>query len=153
MNLVGKFVNKKIKLNTGKIDSKFVGASSDELLLTEMLFTGVFGTLTASQSCALLSCMVCDERNSQSPKLSEELAGPLRQMQVSPIFLVNSVVLLLINNFFIKLSAVLKTGVSSSDSQGEHRSASASERGGVHRTLQAAHDGRGVCVVQRRFFQ
>lgn len=36
---------------------------------------------TASQTCALLSTFVCDEKSSEMPKLGEELSGPLRQMQ------------------------------------------------------------------------
>lgn len=47
-----------------------------------MIFNGVFGNLSPAQACALLSCFVCDERSNEVPKLSEELSGPLRQMQV-----------------------------------------------------------------------
>lgn len=57
--------------------------SADELLLTELIFNGVFGQLSAQQSCALLSCFVFDEKSNEAPKLTEELSGPLRQMQVS----------------------------------------------------------------------
>ncbi|KAF5303471.1 hypothetical protein FQA39_LY09934 [Lamprigera yunnana] len=56
-------------------------SSSDELLLTELIFNGVFGQLTPAQCCAILSCFVCDEKSSEAPKLCEELSGPLRQMQ------------------------------------------------------------------------
>ncbi|KAF2879988.1 hypothetical protein ILUMI_26176 [Ignelater luminosus] len=56
-------------------------SSSDELLLTEMIFNGVFGQLSAAQCCAILSCFVCDEKSNEAPKLTEELSGPLRQMQ------------------------------------------------------------------------
>ncbi|KAL1498076.1 hypothetical protein ABEB36_008933 [Hypothenemus hampei] len=56
-------------------------SSADELLITEMLFNGLFGSLTAPQACALLSCFVCDGKSNETPKLSEELSGPLRQMQ------------------------------------------------------------------------
>ncbi|KAG5900338.1 hypothetical protein JTB14_026346 [Gonioctena quinquepunctata] len=56
-------------------------SSADELLITEMIFNGVFGVLTPAQGCSLLSCFVCDEKSSENPKLSEELSGPLRQMQ------------------------------------------------------------------------
>lgn len=59
--------------------------SSDELLLTEMIFNGVFGQLSAAQCCAILSCFVCDEKSNEAPKLTEELSGPLRQMQVGII--------------------------------------------------------------------
>ncbi|XP_063928179.1 exosome RNA helicase MTR4 [Zophobas morio] len=56
-------------------------SSADELLITEMIFNGVFGNLSPAQACALLSTFVCDERVNEVPKLSEELSGPLRQMQ------------------------------------------------------------------------
>ncbi|RZC35936.1 superkiller viralicidic activity 2-like 2, partial [Asbolus verrucosus] len=56
-------------------------SSADELLITEMIFNGVFGNLSPAQACSLLSTFVCDERSNDMPKLSEELSGPLRQMQ------------------------------------------------------------------------
>lgn len=56
-------------------------SSADELLITEMIFNGVFNALTIEQSVALLSCFVCDERSSEAPKTADELSGPLRQMQ------------------------------------------------------------------------
>ncbi|GAO48543.1 putative ATP dependent RNA helicase [Saitoella complicata NRRL Y-17804] len=56
-------------------------SSGDELLLTEMIFNGVFNDLTAEQCAALVSCFVFDEKSDEAPKLQEELAGPLRLMQ------------------------------------------------------------------------
>ncbi|XP_069684431.1 exosome RNA helicase MTR4 isoform X2 [Periplaneta americana] len=56
-------------------------SSADELLMTEMIFNGMFNNLTVAQSVALLSCFVCDEKSSEMPKMGEELSGPLRQMQ------------------------------------------------------------------------
>ncbi|XP_046332583.1 exosome RNA helicase MTR4-like [Haliotis rufescens] len=56
-------------------------SSADELLLTELLFNGVFNNLTEQQSCALLSCFVFQENSNEMPKLTEELSGPLRIMQ------------------------------------------------------------------------
>ncbi|KAK9719626.1 ATP-dependent RNA helicase mtr4 [Basidiobolus ranarum] len=56
-------------------------STGDELLLTEMIFNGVFNDLTVEQSVALLSCFVFQEKSEQAPKLGEELAGPLRMMQ------------------------------------------------------------------------
>ncbi|XP_034239631.1 exosome RNA helicase MTR4 [Thrips palmi] len=53
----------------------------DELLMTEMIFNGLFNDLTVPQCVSLISCFVCDEKSSQNPKKSEELSGPLRQMQ------------------------------------------------------------------------
>lgn len=58
-------------------------SSADELLLTEMIFNGVFNDLTVDQIVAILSCFVFQEKGDEVPKLSEELAGPLRQMQES----------------------------------------------------------------------
>ena len=86
-------------------------SSGDELLLTELLFNGVFNNLTAEQSVALLSCFVFQEKvhcymltlwlvepdvtllitrvlvhlalqADAMPKLKEHLSGPLKQMQV-----------------------------------------------------------------------
>ncbi|KAH8393685.1 hypothetical protein KR200_009714 [Drosophila serrata] len=56
-------------------------SSADELLMTEMIFNGVFNELTAPQAVALLSCFVCDEKSAESPKSATELSGPLRSMQ------------------------------------------------------------------------
>ncbi|BFZ16879.1 hypothetical protein BsWGS_19918 [Bradybaena similaris] len=56
-------------------------SSGDELLLTELLFNGVFTDLSPQQACALISCFVCQEKGLEMPKLGEELAGPLRIMQ------------------------------------------------------------------------
>lgn len=36
--------------------------SADELLLTEMMFNGIFNDLTAEQATALLSCFVFQEK-------------------------------------------------------------------------------------------
>jgi superfamily II RNA helicase len=41
-------------------------SAGDELLLTEMIFNGVFNDLTLEQTVALLSCFVCSERVSDS---------------------------------------------------------------------------------------
>ncbi|BFZ16903.1 hypothetical protein BsWGS_19942 [Bradybaena similaris] len=56
-------------------------SSGDELLLTELLFNGVFTDLSPQQACALISCFVFQEKASEMPKLGEELAGPLKIMQ------------------------------------------------------------------------
>lgn len=56
-------------------------SSADELLMTEMIFNGVFNSLSIPQSVALLSCFVCDEKSSETPASTEELSGPLRLMQ------------------------------------------------------------------------
>ncbi|KAF9042917.1 rRNA-processing arch domain-containing protein [Panaeolus papilionaceus] len=56
-------------------------SSGDELLLTELIFNGVFNTLSPEQCAALLSCFVFTEKSEQATKLKEELAAPLRVMQ------------------------------------------------------------------------
>ncbi|KAJ1822803.1 ATP-dependent RNA helicase mtr4 [Coemansia sp. RSA 2599] len=58
--------------------------SGDELLLTELMFHGVFNDLSTEQTVSLLSCFAFREKtNNEPPKLKEELAGPLRIMQES----------------------------------------------------------------------
>jgi len=54
--------------------------SADEILLTEMVFNGLFTELDPSQTAAILSCFVCDEKTNDYPKLTEKLSGPLRKM-------------------------------------------------------------------------
>jgi len=56
--------------------------SGDELLLTEMIFNGIFIDMDVAKTVAMLSCIVCDERSNDVPKMSEELSGPLKMMQV-----------------------------------------------------------------------
>jgi superfamily II RNA helicase len=45
------------------------------------MFNGVFNELTIEQTVSLASCLVFDEKSDETPKLKEELAAPLRQMQ------------------------------------------------------------------------
>lgn len=63
----------------GRVACEINGA--DELLMTEMIFNGLFNPLSVPQAVALVSCFVCDEKSSEMPKMTEELSGPLRQMQ------------------------------------------------------------------------
>jgi len=56
-------------------------SSADELLLTEMMFNGLFNPMTPPQVAAILSCFCCDEKSSEMPKLTDALSGPLRTMQ------------------------------------------------------------------------
>lgn len=56
-------------------------SSANELLLTEMIFNGVFNNLNVHQTVALLSCFVCEEKSSEVPELTEELSAPLSSMQ------------------------------------------------------------------------
>lgn len=53
-------------------------SSADELLLTELLFSGVFNDLTPQQATSLLSCFVCEEKGPGTTKMAEELMKPLR---------------------------------------------------------------------------
>ncbi|KAI0051602.1 antiviral helicase [Auriscalpium vulgare] len=56
-------------------------STGDELLLTELIFNGVFNPLLPEQCAGLLSCFVFTEKSDQQTKLKEELAAPLRVMQ------------------------------------------------------------------------
>jgi len=56
-------------------------STGDELLLTELIFNGVFNPLSPEQCAGLLSCFVFTEKSEQVTKLKEELASPLRVMQ------------------------------------------------------------------------
>ena len=56
-------------------------SSADELLLTEMMFNGLFNEMTPPLVAAILSCFVCAEKSNEMPKLTDQLSGSLRQMQ------------------------------------------------------------------------
>lgn len=56
-------------------------SSADELLVTEMIFNNTFNDLNVHQATALLGCLVFQEKSNEMPNLTEELSGPLRQMQ------------------------------------------------------------------------
>nr|XP_031861831.1 uncharacterized protein CI109_002660 [Kwoniella shandongensis]KAA5528903.1 hypothetical protein CI109_002660 [Kwoniella shandongensis] len=56
-------------------------STGDELMLTEMMFGGTFGTLTPEQCAALLSCFVFQEKSEAKVRLKEDLAAPLRTLQ------------------------------------------------------------------------
>ncbi|CAM9550611.1 unnamed protein product [Laminaria digitata] len=54
----------------------------DELVVTELIFSGAFTELTPEHSAALLSCMVHQAKTDESaPSLPAELQGPFRQLQ------------------------------------------------------------------------
>ncbi|VDN02519.1 unnamed protein product [Thelazia callipaeda] len=55
-------------------------SAADELLLTEMMFGGVFTELSPPQLAALLSCFVFEEK-ANATKLADDLSGCLRAMQ------------------------------------------------------------------------
>ncbi|KAI9438519.1 rRNA-processing arch domain-containing protein [Lactarius indigo] len=56
-------------------------STGDELLLTELIFNGVFNPLAPEHCAGLLSCFVFTEKSEHQTKLKEELAAPLRVMQ------------------------------------------------------------------------
>ncbi|VDO53273.1 unnamed protein product [Onchocerca flexuosa] len=55
-------------------------SAADELMLTEMMFGGIFTELATPQLAALLSCFVFEEKSGGS-KLADDLSGCLRAMQ------------------------------------------------------------------------
>lgn len=56
--------------------------SADELVLTELLFDGIFNRLSAEHIAALLSCFVFEERSSEMPNLTKDLSDALNTLQV-----------------------------------------------------------------------
>lgn len=56
-------------------------STGDELLLTELIFNGMFNDLTPEQCAAVLSCFVFQERAKEVPRLKPELAEPLKAVQ------------------------------------------------------------------------
>nr|WCZ58663.1 exosome RNA helicase MTR4 [Seculamonas ecuadoriensis] len=54
--------------------------TADELLITELMFNGVFNNLTVEQTVALLSCFVAAEKSDDEIRLREELATPYRSL-------------------------------------------------------------------------
>ncbi|OLL22909.1 ATP-dependent RNA helicase mtr4 [Neolecta irregularis DAH-3] len=56
-------------------------STGDELLLTELIFNGVFNDMTPEQCAALLSVVVFQEKTDTVPKLKDDLAGPVRILQ------------------------------------------------------------------------
>eukprot|EP00043_Microstomoeca_roanoka_P008183 m.78984 g.78984 ORF g.78984 m.78984 type:complete len:1029 (+) comp14138_c0_seq1:177-3263(+) len=56
--------------------------TGDELLITEMIFNGLFNDLSVPQAVSLLSCFVASESKEDTPsKMKEELSGAFKQMQ------------------------------------------------------------------------
>ncbi|OUM65386.1 hypothetical protein PIROE2DRAFT_60042 [Piromyces sp. E2] len=57
-------------------------STGDELILTEMIFNGLFNELTVEQTVALLSCFVFQENSKEENyTIREELKGPFRTLQ------------------------------------------------------------------------
>ena len=61
--------------------------TADELVVTELMFSGAFNDLSVEQVAAMLSCLVFQERRKEegAPQLNEALAGPYRLVQVSSL--------------------------------------------------------------------
>lgn len=56
--------------------------TADELVTTELLFSGVLKNLEIPKMLALISCLVPVERTTETIHLTESLAEPLAQLQV-----------------------------------------------------------------------
>lgn len=54
--------------------------SADELVLTELIFSGAFKDLTCEQVVALVSACVWRERGEQRPRVREDMQGPYRSL-------------------------------------------------------------------------
>lgn len=80
------------------------------------------------------------------PKLTEQLAAPLRQMQVGQPHIDRFQVML---EFALNLNTVCVSGVRQEDRQGLRRRQAGGGRGDVHEPVQAAPHGRGVRLGQR----
>lgn len=55
--------------------------AGDELVLTELIFQGLFNDLEVDHTVALLSCFAFEEKSDSALKLKDELQAPLRQLQ------------------------------------------------------------------------
>ncbi len=55
--------------------------AADEIVLSEMMFNGVFNGLTPEQCAALLCCIVFQEKSAENQKLPDDLSGPLQILQ------------------------------------------------------------------------
>ncbi|KAL6450497.1 MTR4 ATP-dependent RNA helicase DOB1 [Candida maltosa Xu316] len=56
-------------------------STGDELMITELLFSGFFNDLTPQQICGLLSSFIFQERAKELPKLKPDLAEPAKIIQ------------------------------------------------------------------------
>lgn len=55
--------------------------AGDEIVLTELIFSGYFNNLTPAQIAAMLSCFVYQEKGEDKKKLPEELNAPYQTLQ------------------------------------------------------------------------
>ena len=56
-------------------------STADELVVTDMIFDGIFSELSIEQAVALLSCFVHKEPSKGDSKLAPELDAPFQQLQ------------------------------------------------------------------------
>jgi ATP-dependent RNA helicase DOB1 len=56
-------------------------SSGDELMLTEMLFQGIFNDIDVAQIVAVLSCFVFDEKTDEEPLLKTEMEKTIEAMK------------------------------------------------------------------------
>ena len=61
-------------------------SSADELLLTEMMFNGLFNEMTPPLVAAILSCFMCTEKSNEMPKLTDQLSGKIINFNFSERF-------------------------------------------------------------------
>eukprot|EP01041_Mallomonas_annulata_P000722 gene722-1392_t len=57
--------------------------TGDELVLTDMVFDGIFNTMTPEEAVALLSCFVHKEPSKDEGKIPPSLQGPIRQLSAA----------------------------------------------------------------------
>lgn len=56
-------------------------STADELVITELIFNGVFNELDPAQTAALLSALIFTEKGDDAGKVRDELDRPLRQLR------------------------------------------------------------------------
>ena len=64
----------------GRADSEI--SSTDELVITELMFNGTFSGLDVHKLVALVSCFVGVEKSNEEIKLTQQMAEPLARLQV-----------------------------------------------------------------------
>jgi ATP-dependent RNA helicase DOB1 len=56
-------------------------STGDELMLTELIFNGVFNDLSVEQTCSLLACFVYQEKGDEGKGLREDMKEPIRVLR------------------------------------------------------------------------
>jgi len=65
----------------GRVACEINATDAAELIITELMFTGVFNELEIEQCASLLSCFVFQEKVDSNLRLREEIAAPYRKLQ------------------------------------------------------------------------